>query len=92
MNSHRYAVIEMGANHAGEIAYTSTYTQADVVIITNAGAAHIEGFGSLDGVAKAKGEIIETLKKDELLLLIMMTTILTIGNQSPDINALCHLV
>ena len=35
---HRYAVIEMGANHAGEIAYTSTYTQADVVIITNAGS------------------------------------------------------
>jgi UDP-N-acetylmuramoyl-tripeptide--D-alanyl-D-alanine ligase len=61
---HRYAVIEMGANHAGEITYTSTYAQADVVIITNAGAAHIEGFGSLDGVAKAKGEIIETLKKD----------------------------
>lgn len=61
---HRYAVIEMGANHAGEIAYTSTYAQADVVIITNAGAAHIEGFGSLDGVAKAKGEIIGTLKKD----------------------------
>jgi UDP-N-acetylmuramoyl-tripeptide--D-alanyl-D-alanine ligase len=61
---HRYAVIEMGANHAGEISYTSTYAQADVVIITNAGAAHIEGFGSLEGVAKAKGEIIETLKNE----------------------------
>jgi len=61
---HRYAVIEMGANHAGEIAYTSTYAQADVAIITNAGAAHLEGFGSVGGVAKAKGEIIETLKKD----------------------------
>lgn len=66
---HRYAVIEMGANHAGEIAYTSTYTQADVVIITNAGAAHIEGFGSFDGVAKAKGEIIETLKKDGIAVI-----------------------
>ena len=66
---HRYAVIEMGANHVGEIAYTSTYTQADVVIITNAGAAHIEGFGSLDGVAKAKGEIIETLKKDGIAVI-----------------------
>jgi UDP-N-acetylmuramoyl-tripeptide--D-alanyl-D-alanine ligase len=66
---HRYAVIEMGANHAGEIAYTSTYTQADVVIITNAGAAHIEGFGSLDGVAKAKGEIIEMLKKDGIAVI-----------------------
>jgi UDP-N-acetylmuramoyl-tripeptide--D-alanyl-D-alanine ligase len=60
---HRYAVIEMGANHAREIAYTSHYVEADVVIITNAGAAHIAGFGSLDGVAKAKGEIVETLKK-----------------------------
>jgi len=58
---HRYAVIEMGANHAGEIAYTSRYAQADVVVLNNAGPAHIEGFGSIDGVAKAKGEIIETL-------------------------------
>ncbi|MDD5268622.1 MAG: UDP-N-acetylmuramoyl-tripeptide--D-alanyl-D-alanine ligase [Methylococcales bacterium] len=66
---HRYAVIEMGANHAGEIAFTSTYAQADVVIITNAGAAHIEGFGSLDGVAKAKGEIIETLKNDGIAVI-----------------------
>ncbi|MDP2904359.1 MAG: UDP-N-acetylmuramoyl-tripeptide--D-alanyl-D-alanine ligase [Methylovulum sp.] len=61
---HHYAVIEMGANHPGEIAHTSRYVQADVVILNNAGAAHIEGFGSLDGVAKAKGEIIGTLKKD----------------------------
>jgi len=66
---HRYAVIEMGANHAGEIAYTSTYAQADVVIITNAGAAHIEGFGSLDGVAKAKGEIIETLQNEGIAVI-----------------------
>ena len=66
---HRYAVIEMGANHAKEIAYTSAYAQADVAIITNAGAAHIAGFGSLDGVAQAKGEIIETLKTDGVAVL-----------------------
>jgi UDP-N-acetylmuramoyl-tripeptide--D-alanyl-D-alanine ligase len=66
---HRYAVIEMGANHAGEIAYTSAYAQADVVIITNAGAAHLEGFGTLEGVAKAKGELIETLKKDGIAVI-----------------------
>ncbi len=66
---HRYAVIEMGANHPGEITYTSTYAQADVVIITNVGAAHIEGFGSLDGVARAKGEIIQTLKNDGIAVL-----------------------
>lgn len=60
-SAHRFAVIEMGANHPGEIAYTSRYAAADVVVITNAGPAHIEGFGSLEGVARAKGEIIETL-------------------------------
>ncbi|MGZ5008104.1 MAG: UDP-N-acetylmuramoyl-tripeptide--D-alanyl-D-alanine ligase [Methylobacter sp.] len=66
---HRYAVIEMGANHPGEIEYTSQYAQADVVIITNVGPAHIEGFGSVDGVAKAKGEIIRTLKQDGVAVL-----------------------
>ncbi|MDO9423454.1 MAG: UDP-N-acetylmuramoyl-tripeptide--D-alanyl-D-alanine ligase [Methylobacter sp.] len=66
---HRYAVIEMGANHPGEIEYTSKYVQADVVIITNVGPAHIEGFGSVDGVAKAKGEIIQTLKQDSAVVL-----------------------
>ncbi len=62
--SHRYAVIEMGANHLGEIAYTSRYAQPQVSVITNVGAAHIEGFGDIQGVAKTKGEIIETLAAD----------------------------
>ncbi|MEQ1545130.1 UDP-N-acetylmuramoyl-tripeptide--D-alanyl-D-alanine ligase [Methyloglobulus sp.] len=66
---HRYAVIEMGANHLGEIAYTSAIAKSDVVILNNAGAAHIEGFGSLDGIAKGKGEIIETLKAEGVAIL-----------------------
>jgi UDP-N-acetylmuramoyl-tripeptide--D-alanyl-D-alanine ligase len=60
-DSHRYAVIEMGANHPGEIAYTSRYAKAEVSVITNVGAAHIEGFGDISGVARTKGEIIESL-------------------------------
>lgn len=67
--SHCFAVIEMGANHPGEIAYTSRYAQADVVVLNNAGAAHLEGFGDLDGVARAKGEIIETLQADGIAVL-----------------------
>ncbi len=57
--SHRYAVLELGANHIGEIGYLTSLARPDVVVITNAGAAHLEGFGSLDGVAQGKGEILQ---------------------------------
>ena len=68
-DAHRYAVIEMGANHPGEIRYTSHYAAADVVILNNAGAAHLEGFHDLEGVAQAKAEIIETLHADGVAIL-----------------------
>ncbi len=51
------AIIEMGANHANEIDYLTKLAKPDVALITNAAAAHLEGFGSIEGVAKAKGEI-----------------------------------
>jgi UDP-N-acetylmuramoyl-tripeptide--D-alanyl-D-alanine ligase len=60
-DEHAYAVIEMGANHPGEIAYLTRLAMPDVALITNAGPAHLEGFGSLDGVVRAKGEIFEGL-------------------------------
>ena len=54
-SSHDFAVLEMGANHGGEIAYLTSLALPDVVVITNAGASHLEGFGSLTGVAHGKG-------------------------------------
>ncbi|PMH39789.1 UDP-N-acetylmuramoyl-tripeptide--D-alanyl-D-alanine ligase [Vibrio sp. 10N.286.49.B3] len=59
-----YAVIELGANHQHEIAYTTQLVQPDVALVNNVAAAHLEGFGSLDGVKKAKGEIFQGLAEN----------------------------
>ena len=61
---HQYGVIEMGANHIGEIDYLSGLTCPDIAVISNAGSAHLEGFGSLQNVARAKAEIFNGLNKN----------------------------
>lgn len=66
---HRFAVIEMGANRMGEIAFSVAAARPDIALITNASMAHTEGFGDLRGVVQAKGEIIEGLRSGGLLLL-----------------------
>jgi len=66
---HRYAVIEMGANHPAEIAWCASLAEPSIALITNVGPAHLEGFGSLEGVAAAKGEIITALKADGTVIL-----------------------
>jgi UDP-N-acetylmuramoyl-tripeptide--D-alanyl-D-alanine ligase len=58
---HRFAVIEMGANHPGEVADLVAIAAPSVGMITNAGAEHLEGFGSLEGVARAEGEMVAGL-------------------------------
>jgi UDP-N-acetylmuramoyl-tripeptide--D-alanyl-D-alanine ligase len=56
-SQHRYAVFELGANHKGEIAHTVAIVHPDVTLINNIAPAHVGEFGSIDGVARAKGEI-----------------------------------
>lgn len=61
---HATAVVEMGANHVGEIERLTAIARPDVGLVTVAGPAHLEGFGSLEGVARGKGEIFQGLPDD----------------------------
>ena len=66
---HQFAVIELGANAPGEIAYSSALAKPHIAHITNIAPTHLEGFGDLDGVARAKGEIWKSLDDDGIVVL-----------------------
>ncbi|WHP30596.1 UDP-N-acetylmuramoyl-tripeptide--D-alanyl-D-alanine ligase [Trabulsiella odontotermitis] len=67
--AHQFAVIELGANHQGEIAWTVGLTRPEAALVNNLAAAHLEGFGSLAGVAKAKGEIYTGLSENGIAIM-----------------------
>lgn len=62
---HELAVVEMGANHPGEIRTLVNIVEPDCGMITNVGKAHLEGFGSFEGVVKTKGELYDYLRSKE---------------------------
>ncbi len=62
---HDIAVVEMGANHPGEIRTLTSIVEPDCGIITNVGMAHLEGFGSFEGVVRTKGELYDFLRTRE---------------------------
>ena len=64
-----FGVIEMGANHPEEIAYLGQCAEPDIGVITNVSEAHLEGFESLEGVAKTKCELLESLSKAGIAVL-----------------------
>ncbi|MFK5968764.1 MAG: UDP-N-acetylmuramoyl-tripeptide--D-alanyl-D-alanine ligase [Candidatus Marithrix sp.] len=68
-HKHSYAVVEMGANHIGEIANLTTMVQPTCAVITQCSPAHLEGFGTIEGVAKAKGEIFTQLPADGIAII-----------------------
>ncbi len=67
--AHRYAVIEMGMNHAGELEYLTGLAQPDAALVNNAQRAHLEGLQTVEAVARAKGEIYSGLKPDGIALI-----------------------
>ncbi|MFY0641052.1 MAG: UDP-N-acetylmuramoyl-tripeptide--D-alanyl-D-alanine ligase [Bermanella sp.] len=68
-HTYDYAVVELGASAEGEIAYSSQLVKPTVSILTNAGNAHLEGFGSLETIVRTKGEIIDALGDDGIAVL-----------------------
>jgi UDP-N-acetylmuramoyl-tripeptide--D-alanyl-D-alanine ligase len=66
---HRYAVVELGSNHRGELAPLAAMTSPDVAVITCVAPAHLSGFGDLQGVADEKGAILESLGTDGIAVL-----------------------
>jgi UDP-N-acetylmuramoyl-tripeptide--D-alanyl-D-alanine ligase len=94
---HEFAIIEMGANHQGEIQQLCEITEPDFGIITNIGKAHLEGFGGIEGVKKGKSEMYHFINKnkgkvfinsdDEVLKsLVLGVSKITYGT---DLNADC---
>ncbi len=69
--NHEWAVIEMGMNHEGEISRLSDIANPDIGIITNISAAHLEGLGNIDNIAKAKSEMFENMNHNSTIILNM---------------------
>lgn len=67
---HQLAIIEMGANHPGEIALLASIAQPDFGIITNVGKAHLEGFGSFEGVKSTKAELYKKISEGGMAIFI----------------------
>jgi UDP-N-acetylmuramoyl-tripeptide--D-alanyl-D-alanine ligase len=102
---HRYVVVEMGMNHTGEISYLTKLGRPTVALINNATSAHLGGLGSVEAIAKAKGEIFEGLAADGIAIinaddafapiwkkLAMPHQIMTFGlNSDADVSATYRL-
>lgn len=68
-DEHRFAVMELGANHVGEIAYTASLVRPDVACVLNVGTAHLGEFGGQENIARAKAEIYSALSSDGVAVL-----------------------
>lgn len=82
-NEHELAVIEMGASHPGDIKELSEIAEPDYGLITNVGKAHLQGFGSFEGVIHTKGELYDNLRERGKKVIFL-------HNDSPHLKAIAH--
>ncbi len=89
-SSHEWAVVEMGMNHAGEILALSKVAKPDIAVITNTGAAHLEGLGSIENVARAKAEIFAHVNENAVAVLPVKddqkTILVQEAQQNPNVR------
>ncbi len=84
--NHRFAVVEMGMNARGEISYLASLAMPHIGVITTVGAAHLQGLGSVQAVARAKGELLTALAPDGLAIIpshVRYPWLLTAGLRAP---------
>jgi len=81
---HDWAVLELGMNHPGEITRLGEICVPDIGVITNVGPSHLQGLGSIEAVARAKGELLENIQPDGVAVLNADDPHITsLANQSP---------
>ncbi len=82
-----FAIVETGANHPGEIAMLSRIVDPDMGIITNVGRAHLEGFGSFEGVMKAKGELYDYIRENDKIGIFLNLSAEHLENMAQGLKA-----
>ena len=87
---HELAVIEMGANHPGEIKALTRIVEPDYGMITNVGKAHLEGFGSFEGVIKTKGELYDYLRERKNSTIFIHHDNLYLRNMARGLNLISY--
>lgn len=87
---HEIAIIEMGANHIGEINFLCEIAQPTHGIITNVGKAHLEGFGSIEGVIKAKAELYNYLGRNKKSIVFLNNDNSILKEKSKNLNTFTY--
>lgn len=89
-DAHEIAIVEMGANHPGDIKELVDIAEPDYGVITNVGMAHLQGFGSLEGVIRTKGELYDYIRKTEKRAIFLNNDNTYLKGMSDGLTTVCY--